>query len=369
MITSQRVGEASNLGPECEPDGPWMQAAAIRWGGLQEECRQKVSKDNVKGAPMVEDVRPLAFSYPQARRMGLKRVIAPGMDGQACADGWEIPKQDEFSLCMESVNGTGMKSIRERLRTTEAHIVCAQETWVVEQDIAQHATWAKRLGWKSVWEPAMRNEGASKGGSGGVAIFVRDQLGLRYPSRHGFSWYLARAVAAVVEVPAMRPMLVVSVYGKHGGWNPITRDVLACVAAKFQDQSDVDLVAIGGDFNCRPSEAAGEDAIRMMDATVVATNHARGTFRTRKGNSTIDYFVLSDKLLKVMDTINTVEDSTLKGHTPVQVQWMPQAIAWRGLDLRPPIAIAVGAHHRACAVGSIVRFRAQMDCAGATGIG
>ena len=210
--------DAANPGHGRDPDDLWNKVAESEWRTMLRQTHQK-TKAAIRqcGPPITKDVRPLAFSHPQSGKTGLQRVLAPGIKGKSARNALQDAKQGEFALKVETVNGTGMRAIKERLMNTGAHIVCAQETWVVESEIAKWSAWARRQGWKSTWEAATRKEGASRGASGGVAIFAREELGVRHPSRHGPSWFKGRTVAAVVEAPGMRPLLVISVYGKHGG--------------------------------------------------------------------------------------------------------------------------------------------------------
>eukprot|EP00973_Karenia_brevis_P017904 2460796-Karenia_brevis.AAC.1 len=59
-------------------------------------------------------------------------------------------------------------------------IVCAQEAGVLQDDIADAQRWARSRKWKSLFLPA------APGGHGqtscGVAVFVREELGLRWPA-------------------------------------------------------------------------------------------------------------------------------------------------------------------------------------------
>ena len=339
-----RMGEADKPGPLDDPDVRWMEMAQMAWRqdhrGSNNDDREQAATGYRQGPRTLSsnaDFRPAAFQYPQPGGDGFRRVVALGVATRSdSADDLSQPKEGEFALCIETVNGNGWRAIRERLESTSAHIVCAQETWVLEQDIGRFSMWAKRKGWKSVWEAANRRKEVDRGASGGVAIFVRDEMGIRYPSQHGTCWYPARAVAAVVEAPGMRPLLIVSCYGKHGGWNSVTSEVLHRIAINSRDQDEGLQTLVAGDFNCPPADVTKSGTPELMEAVVVAPNQARGTFRTKKSRSLLDYFIVADSLSKLVTDIRTIEDSTVKGHTPVQMQFMAQATAWRALDLRHP---------------------------------
>ncbi len=65
--------------------------------------------------------------------------------------------------------------------TSTAHIITAQETKLGVGQIAAASRWALSKGWKMLAAPAIA--GRKGGRSAGVAVFVRKQLGLRFPPR------------------------------------------------------------------------------------------------------------------------------------------------------------------------------------------
>ena len=130
--------------------------------------------------------------------------------------------------------------------------------------------------------------------------------------------------------------MVVAAYGKTGGWNSTTEKLLETIATNSRCQDDVELLGVGGDFNCPPAALSQASALDMMDAVVVAPIGGEGTFRRRQGSSTLDYFVISSRLAKVVKDTVTMEDSKVKGHVPVRLRFMAQAAAWRGLHIREP---------------------------------
>ena len=332
--SATRIGEAKNPGPS----GGHEVADSVTAHG---ECRV------VHGPALVPDKRPSAVVFPSDDKPGLRRTLAPGLADSCVARDLRSAVQDEFALCVESVNGTGFTAVRKRLECTEAHVLCAQETWVTAADVSKWSAWARLKGWKSVWAPAVRSKEASRGASGGVAIFARVECGLRCPSRHGRVWVDSRVAAAVVEAPGHRPILVASLYGKTGGWNSVTHDIVRRVHRNFRDQDDVNLLLAAGDFHCDPRLLAKECKDELVESVVVSTTTRAGTFRRPgKKGSTIDYFVLSDRLAKLIGTVRTVEPTggdltTVKGHVPVSLRFFAQATAWRALHIRAPQALPI----------------------------
>ncbi len=159
-------------------------------------------------------------------------------------------------------------------------------------------------------------------------MFARRGLGLRLPSIGSHIVEEARAVAAFVEPPGFRPILAVSAYLIDGkGTQPANRAILTRIGRCAEAQGGDCQVIIGGDFQSKPADVDGTGFPRMVKGRTVAPSTARGTYRTARGATTIDYFVITDELVDVVESISTVECSGLKGHTPVQVKFLPRAVA------------------------------------------
>ena len=90
-------------------------------------------------------------------------------------------RRQHLPLDIESTNTSGWKPLKERLRTTKAAVVCAQEHHSLPEEIAERSQKARKLGWKSFWSPAVRktdDDGTeSTKASAGVAIFIRKFVG------------------------------------------------------------------------------------------------------------------------------------------------------------------------------------------------
>ncbi len=240
---------------------------------------------------------------------------------------------------VETVNATGWRALKRRLKKTTAHAILAQETWVGQAHIPAASEWAKKNGWKSIWGAATVGPGG--GPSAGVAVLVRDYLGLRYPQVGSHVWHDARAVAGVIDAPSFRPLILVSAYLHAGqGPSPANLRILADIGEAFKAQGEGWQMAMGADANMEPEDLAETGFDRRAKVTLMYPATERGTFRTAATASTLDYFAVSDPLAAAVETVGTVEASGVKGHVPVVLRFKPRATALRALHLRKPPELA-----------------------------
>ncbi len=310
---AERLGEAANPGP----------------GDAQREFQpwQRLRSTDRGGTPTIQ--------YPRPGRQGFRDFTAPGF-----SQGGRHPSDGEFQLVVESANTTGWAALKRRPVDTDAHALLAQETWVTQSMMPAASAWARRRGWKSLWSPAAAGLGG--GPSAGVAIPVRDYLGMRFPDVGGHEWHPARAVAAVMEAPGFRPLLLSSIYLiSGGGTDRGNLAILADVGAKYEAQGEGWLAIMGGDFNVTPNAITDVGFDRQIDASVMYPLTERGTFRTSSSSSLIDFFLVSDRLAAAVDDVRTVEAARLKAHVPVRLSFRSKVTAVKALHLRKPPALAL----------------------------
>ncbi len=308
--------------------GGWEgEAGAVRYG----EARHPGPVSAEGGLPCEWAAPTSGLRYPAPHRDGFRSIATPGFGEDAVPRAGDEP----YSLTFETVNTTGWKGLKKRIKKSRAHVLLVQETWVDGQAMSSASRWALGRGWKSVWTPAERT---AKGGlSAGTAVLARDWLGLRYPPKGGHQWHGARVCAAVVDAPGYRPCLAVAAYCHHGqrlaGPNLA---LLADVGAKYRALGNGWSMALGGDFNMSPSQLVASGFPAEIAAQVVATANPRGTCRTRLASNNFDYFVLAGEVADVFQQVATVEASGNRTHTPVQLRLHPRAAALKALHLRPP---------------------------------
>ncbi len=309
-LANCRIGEAANPGPGTERPAGNSEAVlvdAVNGGGVQ---------------------------YPAPHRDGFRDIATPGHENLDA--GRESRRgEEQFKLLVETVNSTGWGPLQRRLTSTSAHVVLAQETWILPCQVAMAQGWARRRGWHSVWAPAVVGPGG--GASGGVAILARTELGLRYPIQGSHIVEEARAVAGFVNPPGHRPILLASVYLRDGkGAGADNRATLARVGACASAQGAGCLPLVGGDFQCCPSDIEGTGFPEQIKGQVMAARSTRGTYRTTTVASTLDFYVVAQSLAEVVEDVRLAEGTGIKGHVPVQMTFAPRPVALKALAVRKP---------------------------------
>ncbi len=305
------------------------------------------------------DIKVVRWAMP-TRRVGeadhpgpafgtLRRMWAPGSTtayADPSKEGFSSPltagfpggggsKAEDEHLVIETVNATGWGSLKRRMRSTTGHVILAQETWVRADRVAACSAWARRHGWKTVWNPAV--EGNGGGTSAGTMIAVREQLGLRLPPVGHHIWVPGHVSAAVLDARGYRPICLVSCYFKHGiGMKGDNVKFVSIIQSNVTALGEGWQYATGGDFNMTAAELQKSGLDFALAATVAEPLTARGTCRTRTTGRVIDYFVLSPGLARVLSSVKALEATGVKTHTPVQLSLKGSATAFRSLYLRPP---------------------------------
>ncbi len=85
-----------------------------------------------------------------------------------------------------------------------------------------------------------------------------------------------------------------------------------------------------------PQGLLGTGLDRRISETLFCPDADPGAFRTPKSRSTIDYFLISDRMATAVGEVKTVEGSGVKCHVPVQVIFKPEMAMLRALHVRMP---------------------------------
>ncbi len=296
-----RVGEAQNPGPRSSRRGPMAKHGAATY--------RQPHRPGFHGAMMPDD--------------------ANGGSGQS--DGRQV-----FELTIETANATSWGSMKRYLRSTPAHLVLAQEHHLGPEAILAASAWALRRGWRSVFAPAVKGDGS--GWKAGVAIFARDELGLSMPRVGSHVITPGRAVAALLEAPGYRPCTVVSIYLEDGaGLSAANLAHLEAVGNCIAAQGDDMPFVAGGDMQMDPSVLAAAGFATRTNSVMVASRDPRGTCRTSRTATELDYFFVHEDMAKGLKSVRAVNDNPItRPHVPVRITFHPRLVTARALTLRMP---------------------------------
>ncbi len=310
LADHMRIGEAQNPGPPCL-------------------------------APQVDEARlDVAFRRPDqlgfhgARSAGLEGVVTSG-------DKQEVGGPETYQLVVDTCNGTTWPGIRRYLRRTRADLVLAQEHHLPPAAIAGASQQALRRGWQSIWLPAQPSDNG--GWKAGVVILARDPVRISYPRAGGCEVSPSRVVAALAEAPGYRPFTAYSGYLIDGeALSNGNLGILADIGTHVKLQGEHHPYLLGADFQLPPQLLETAGFADQVGGTIVATGLRRGTCRSIKACSEIDYFVMNAGVALGLAKVSTVEGAGTRPHVPVRATFHPQQVAMRTLVLRkppPPLAI------------------------------
>ncbi len=240
-----------------------------------------------------------------------------------------------FALSVETVNCTAWGSAMRRLRCTRAELVLLQEHHLPQSRIADASAWALRHGWHSLFSPAV--EGTGGGWRGGVAVLARPHIGLGAPAAGPIEVVPARVLAASVEPPGFRRTTVLSVYLEDGkGTSAANLRHMQEIGRCVQSQGEHVPCLVGGDWQAAPESVAATGLATQAGMTIVATGHPRGTCRSTRAATELDYFLLTNDLVLGLDRIETVEGAGTRPHVPVRLTFRPRLTSIRALHVRAP---------------------------------
>ncbi len=275
-------------------------------------------------------------TYKAPHKPGFHGALMRDTEGEEAA---MRPDGEMAGLRVETCNATSWGSLRRYLRRTKAEVILAQEHHLGPLEVPAKSSWALRTGWHSVFAPAAPGEG--QGWKAGVAIFARPHLGLSLPRVGSHIVVPHRAVAACVEPPGHRLTTLVSLYLEDG--KGIGKENLEHIAAvgNFIGYQGADVpYIIGGDWQCKPEDLATTGFACQTGGEIISSACPRGTCRSSRKASEIDYFVVHRMMAVGIQQVKTVEDARTRPHVPVAVEFMPRLVAARTLVLRMPPKIS-----------------------------
>ncbi len=147
----------------------------------------------------------------------------------------------------------------------------------------------------------------------------------------------ARVVSAVAEAPGYGPVAVYSAYLRDGeGLSRANLETLAALGKHVERLGPHMPFVIGGDFQMPPGKIAAAGLAERIRAVIAASGHPKGTCRTKRGRSELDYFYVSNGLASGIHNIRTVESTCIRTHVPVRLSFRPRLTSARALVVRKP---------------------------------
>jgi len=249
---------------------------------------------------------------------GDKCVIDSTGPKKTTAGNGETPDEETFRLRMLTVNCTSWHSMKQLVLKTEANVIFVQEHKMTDDELKEGTRWCEAQGWTSIWEPAFRKKGKTKGASGGVMIMARRGIGLT--RRASNSVFPHRFILGRIEAPGYEPFLGSSVYFKDGiGFKGTNATIATEVIREFQRDKN-GFGFIGADWNMSPELLRASKFLDRLDARIVAHKGSGGTCFVKGKESTIDYFVAvrgTDRWVERVSTLTGPDRHGIKTHKPV----------------------------------------------------
>ena len=238
-------------------------------------------------------------------------------------------------MVIETVNGSCWPTAQERISRLPGSVqaVLVQETKLFKDSLDAARDWARARGWKSVWSAAL--VGPNGGPSAGVAVLVREGLGLRDP----FPVVPGRALAAVVDLPGDVALHLVAVYGVSA--DPTGLENLALLSAVgewFQNCAACNHTAIaGGDWNLTPITLNLCGWATRAGVQLVAPSTQIGTCKIKKRRARVlDWFAVAGRAAAMVEAVDVQLDAAMSPHRPVRLTCRPEVHRLEALVLRHP---------------------------------
>jgi len=231
-------------------------------------------------------------------------------------------KRCKNDVIIETSNTTGWTALEERLLYSHADVLLAQEHWITSDNVEEKKQKARKLGWKSIWAPAIKtgDEACTDNRmvSAGVAIFVRKYLGLTHLELDGAKIATleeGRLVPGVLSAPGLGQIVVYAAYLHCGvGLSSINKDIVGKIKENAEQHGMPWLC--GADWNVEPDVIANSDLPRLLNARILATSAP--TCMSPTTSHTLDYFLVEKSLASAIKAPYVIEEATTRPHRPVQ---------------------------------------------------
>ncbi len=226
------------------------------------------------------------------------------------------PQPDPWNLECITANVNSWRAFKDQLDRPEfetATLLLLQETHLLTEDELRSAVeYCGHRGWLGKFPLAAQLPSGKP--SGGVAILIRDGLSLGVSAVQTPASLAHRLVAVGLEVPGFGDVIFASVYLEVGQRLTQTNLRVLSELALLQESHQKPLLA-GGDWNL-PSERLVRTDF-LLRASLEIRQPAQPTYRTSKSKSTLDYFLVSQSLSLLVDTVKTMTSFPQSPHRPV----------------------------------------------------
>ncbi|CAK0857222.1 unnamed protein product, partial [Prorocentrum cordatum] len=202
----------------------------------------------------------------------------------------KLPPTSTATQFIETFNGSGWSTLRERLTTTTSVIVCAQELGLSELTAPQSLAAVRALGWRFLISESSFNP-ATQRCSAGVGVFVRDGFGLRWTDPACKAIVPHRAIQVTIDLPGFSFNIVCAYFHVNDGMREKNLSMLSAIGAKIIQPP---LTVIAADWNNSPAAVEATGFVQKVKAVIMAP--AAITCRTSSSTSTIDFFVVGHAL-------------------------------------------------------------------------
>ncbi|CAK0828499.1 unnamed protein product, partial [Prorocentrum cordatum] len=212
--------------------------------------------------------------------------------------GKKLPPTSTATQFIETFNGSGWSTLRERLTTTTSVIVCAQELGLSELTAPQSLAAVRALGWRFLISESSFNPKTQRC-SAGVGVFVRDGFGLRWTDPTCKAIVPHRAIQVTIDLPGFSFNIVCAYFHVNDGMREKNLSMLSAIGAKIIQPP---LTVIAADWNNSPAAVEATGFVQKVKAVIMAP--AAITCRTSSSTSTIDFFVVGHALSTLSASIS-----------------------------------------------------------------
>ena len=234
--------------------------------------------------------------------------------------GGSLPDDIEqtYELTVETFNSTSWTTMERRLKTSTAGIILAQEVSTLPGQHAAHSRAALALGWHSIF--ACSVTGAANHAKAGVAIFAREEIGLRRDTiklpEHG-----GRLITALSRPPGWPTIRLVSAYLHTGVGIKGNAPLLADIGAAHSRGGAFPIT--GADWNIQHKFMQTTDLAARAWSAWAAPRKGSATCVTAKSSNIIDYFLLANQLVPALYSTRVVSEAGTPTHRPVIMTFKP----------------------------------------------